>query len=122
MALVSQLILQFGTLLFIYTPFISANAGSQAIRHSDGGGVYKRQPTSPTARSVKKLTKKSLPTQQECISQLKSLLPRTTNEEEISEVSLLLEIGESIFWCQCLDTLGLLCYDINILYVYIYNG
>ena len=63
--------------------------GSQAIRHTDGGGVYKRQPTSPTARSVKKLTKKSLPTQQECISQLKSLLPRTTNEEEeISELAL----------------------------------
>jgi hypothetical protein len=60
--------------------------GSQPSRVADGG-ICKRQPLSPTQRSIKVLTK-DLPTQQECIAQLKRLLPKVDEEEKMSELDL----------------------------------
>ena len=72
---------------------------SAGVRHNEGS-VYKRQPGSPVARSVKLITKGSpAPTQQDCVSMLKKLLPKTSEEEEMSEVSLTVLIINANSYC-----------------------
>ena len=47
--------------------------------------VYKRSPTSPVQRSVKQLSKKM--SKQETVAELKRLLPKTDEKQDLSEVN-----------------------------------
>jgi hypothetical protein len=75
-----------GEFMLYFKLILMSLAGSQPSRVADGG-ICKRQPLSPTQRSIKVLTK-DLPTQQECIAQLKRLLPKVDEEEKMSELDL----------------------------------